>query len=389
MIGRDSTPFSMLRVTVLHTNSIIRPHDGGRASWEKRLLIPCALPVFFSSSSSLLSLLLVTDTNTPTTTTQTQPSADQPSSEIARTSLASKQTTSFTRYIHSLSYLIIIENSPEKSAEMPAITGRSSSRPRRVEITTPFYARSPVMGPPSTTSSGERHRPSTPHTPTRSAAMPYSPDGNTPSPTAVINRMQQRPVTPSPRRFSTPRRQTYSGTPDRFIPANLSPYSFRMGSPVENLSPDERLLRRHVHGSGSRDRSSSPSRPHQGRARANTSSPLNNRLSAGTVGVFGLGVMPTIGTIDHNPPPTRQRGREVNGGIFADTKDPRKEAHEHQFRLSAALGVDRSRKVFSFNGPQSPMHPLLPGSPGPSPFPEKRMWEYVSGMYWFLGCVMS
>jgi hypothetical protein len=47
-----------------------------------------------------------------------------------------------------------------------------------------------------------------------SAATPFSPGGNTPPPTTVINRMrEQRPVTPSPRRLSTPRRQTYGGTP--------------------------------------------------------------------------------------------------------------------------------------------------------------------------------
>ncbi|KAA8911526.1 WD40-repeat-containing domain protein [Sphaerosporella brunnea] len=180
---------------------------------------------------------------------------------------------------------------------------------------------------------------------------------------------------PSPR-LSTPRRYA-QGSPDRFIPSSASPYSFHMGAPAENLSPDERLLRRHVPGSGHRDRSASPVTPERAR-RATAISPTNQRLSAGAVGVFGMGILPNIDPVDHLPPhtPGRQRGREINGGMFVDKKDPQQEAQKHQLRLSAALGVDTSSKVLTFISPKSP--PVLPGSSGHQS-PATRLWESVIG----------
>lgn len=83
------------------------------------------------------------------------------------------------------------------------------------------------------------------------------------------------------------------------------------------------------------------------------------------------------------PLPPRQRGVEVNGHIFANAQSPEKEKLCHEQRLSAALGIDRARKVLSFNGERE--HSLeaaataaarrrnVPGSPNP----HHSLWDSV------------
>jgi meiosis-specific APC/C activator protein AMA1 len=61
------------------------------------------------------------------------------------------------------------------------------------------------------------------------------------------------------------------------------------------------------------------------------------------VGVFGIGV----GAAPRREEP-RSRGREVTINLFGDKTSPEAEMERHERRLSAALGVDRSAKVFSF-----------------------------------------
>lgn len=90
------------------------------------------------------------------------------------------------------------------------------------------------------------------------------------------------------------------------------------------------------------------------------------------------------------PPPPRQRGVEVNGHIFANIQSPEKEKLCHEQRLSAALGVDRARKVLSFNGerehsldaataaaatsgPTTARRRSVPGSPSP----RHTLWDSV------------
>jgi hypothetical protein len=156
-------------------------------------------------------------------------------------------------------------------------------------------------------------------------------------------------------------------TPDRFIPSSASMASFRMGLYADSLSPDERLLRRHIHGSAGnrRDRSISPTRrasvpgsPNIPSVRSSIglgehlgSSPLNNRtLSPGIVGIIGVQTLAQPADVV----PRRQRGREIDGNIFADRRSPARELESHALRLSAALGVDRTRRVLRFSNRVSP-----------------------------------
>ena len=123
-----------------------------------------------------------------------------------------------------------------------------------------------------------------------------------------------------------------------------------MSAPTHLLSSDERLLRRSV-SSSSADRSLSPGGVGGGsNGRSRGGSPvnyrpgnLNRRISAGAVGVFGIGV----GAAPRREEP-RPRGREVTINLFGDKTSPEAEMERHERRLSAALGVDRSAKVFSF-----------------------------------------
>lgn len=160
-----------------------------------------------------------------------------------------------------------------------------------------------------------------------------------------------------------------------------------MGSPASLLSPEERLLRRHSDRSTSRDRSESPDRPVPGNmtfgvtpvARAVTGTrpgQANRRISAGAVGVFGIGV----GAQDASPPV--QRGREVNGHIFQNKESPEVEMERHELWLSAALGVDRTKKVLNFSRPEQKT-PVgrgqgvkTPGTPGSDP--GTLLWDSVA-----------
>ncbi|KAI5799847.1 WD40-repeat-containing domain protein [Geopyxis carbonaria] len=168
----------------------------------------------------------------------------------------------------------------------------------------------------------------------------------TPSPSQVLSHMRLSYASPISR-GSTPRNHN---TPDRFIPSAASIQSFRMGSPADRLTPQERLLRRH--GIDPTREPSSPERSNQGsgnRPRPNSPTSfrpgqVNRTITSGSIGVFG-----STGPITSYPTTTSsQRGREVNGHIFADKESPEVEMEKHEMRLSAALGVDRAKKVFSF-----------------------------------------
>ena len=112
---------------------------------------------------------------------------------------------------------------------------------------------------------------------------------------------------------------------------------------------------------------------------------------SGGIGLLPLS-MPAVFSPEATPLPSppRQRGIEVNGNIFANTQSPEKEKLCHEQRLSAALGVDRARKVLSFNGerehsldaataaaptngPTTARRRSVPGSPSP----RHTLWDSV------------
>ncbi|KAG0131072.1 WD40-repeat-containing domain protein [Tuber indicum] len=139
-------------------------------------------------------------------------------------------------------------------------------------------------------------------------------------------------------------------SPDRFIPSRANIQSFRMSAPAHLLSNNERLLRRSL-SSSTTNRSISPNNlSNSPNGRNAGGSPinyrpgnLNRRISAGAVGVFGIGV----GAAPRREEP-RPRGREVTINVFGNKASPEVDMERHQRRLSAALGVDRSAKVLSF-----------------------------------------
>lgn len=172
-------------------------------------------------------------------------------------------------------------------------------------------------------------------------------------------------------------------SPDRFIPSRANIQSFRMSAPAHLLSNNERLLRRSV-SSSSADRSISPnslSNSLNGNAGGSPinyrPSNLNRRISAGAVGVFGIGV----GAAPRREEP-RPRGREVTINVFGDKTSPEADMERHERRLSAALGVDRSAKVLSFareNEPTRDGHGRkggVMGAPG-SETVSDMLWEDV------------
>ena len=111
---------------------------------------------------------------------------------------------------------------------------------------------------------------------------------------------------------------------------------------------------------------------------------MSRRLSTGTSGVFGIGLAHS-GPVDLAAPLQRQRGREINGGILDNRRNPKREKEELALRISAALGVDRSRKVLNFNGEsehgaEGVVHRGgLPGNPCPGS-PSIRLWDSVIGL---------
>ena len=129
-----------------------------------------------------------------------------------------------------------------------------------------------------------------------------------------------------------------------------------MSAPAHLLSTNERLLRRTVSSSGA-DRGISPNglsnspnnRNVGGSPISYRPSNLNRRISAGAVGVFGIGV----GAAPRREEP-RPRGREVTINVFGDKTSPEADMERHERRLSAALGVDRSAKVLSFTRENEP-----------------------------------
>lgn len=197
--------------------------------------------------------------------------------------------------------------------------------------------------------------------------------------------------TPLSPRTSTPRNPHRPG--DRFIPPLASQHSFRMGVPAEDLAPEERLLRRHIpENSLSRPRSLSPDTLVLERARQMGRNPMNRRLSTGTIGVFGIGISQS-GVVDPSALPQRQRGREVDGGILDNRRNLGREKDALALRISAALGVDRTRRVLNFNG-ESPISTEannrggLPGDPGHGSSSGK-LWESVMGLGMYRRCVCS
>ncbi|PUU74432.1 WD40-repeat-containing domain protein [Tuber borchii] len=173
-------------------------------------------------------------------------------------------------------------------------------------------------------------------------------------------------------------------SPDRFIPSRANIQSFRMSAPAHLLSSNERLLRRSV-SSSSADRSISPNSLSNSSNNGNAGgspinyrpSNLNRRISAGAVGVFGIGV----GAAPRREEP-RPRGREVTINVFGDKSSPESDMERHERRLSAALGVDRSAKVLSFareNEPTRDGHGRkggVMGAPG-SETVSDMLWEDV------------
>ncbi|KAL7272559.1 hypothetical protein RUND412_004629 [Rhizina undulata] len=185
---------------------------------------------------------------------------------------------------------------------------------------------------------------------------------SSPSPSQIISRLrlsyihggQALPSGSSEGRSRSHSRTRAGYSPDRFIPSSASIHNFRMGSPSHLLSSEERLLRRSTRSSSrgrslSPERNSAPSTPTNNNRNRDTSpvrhraAQLNRRISAGAVGVFGIGV----GAAPRREEP-RERGREVTVNIFGDKESPEAEMERHERRLSAALGVDRSARVFSF-----------------------------------------
>jgi len=128
-----------------------------------------------------------------------------------------------------------------------------------------------------------------------------------------------------------------------------------MSAPAHLLSNNERLLRRSI-STSSADRSISPNSLNNSPNNRNAGGPinyrpssLNRRISAGAVGVFGIGV----GAAPRREEP-RPRGREVTINVFGDKTSPEADMERHERRLSAALGVDRSAKVLSFTRENEP-----------------------------------
>lgn len=192
-------------------------------------------------------------------------------------------------------------------------------------------------------------RPSLASTGEESVSSPSSP-----SPTQILKGVFSKTPELSGR---PPPRTRYSS--DRFIPASASVNSFRMGSPASSLNSEERLLRRTVQPTASRDRSRSPERNihtssyHTGLSPGGmVPSPTNTRVSAGgRDGVFGI----AIGAQARIDPPVvpRSYGRRVDGGISSSKESPEAEMERHQRRVSAALGVDRSARVLDFTATNS------------------------------------
>lgn len=123
-------------------------------------------------------------------------------------------------------------------------------------------------------------------------------------------------------------------SPDRFIPSSHSINAFRMSTPLSQLSPEEKLLRRSI---GidifGRGRSSSPP---SGSSPPNYRSP---RIQVSRITAAGRAIYVGAGS---------SRGTEVNINVFGDQESPEVERERHEMRLAAALGVDRCAKVLRF-----------------------------------------
>ena len=150
---------------------------------------------------------------------------------------------------------------------------------------------------------------------------------------------------------------------DRFVPSSINAMMFRMGNPVENMTTEERLTRRHV--PGVRNRSTSPEQSHESAVRAFPRNvPNNSRLATGSVGVFGSGTTGVGVRADSSSPYRyRQRGIEVSGGIFSGIISPERENAHHAMRISAALGVDTNEKVFNCHDKNQRVSPMNIGHP--------------------------
>lgn len=156
-----------------------------------------------------------------------------------------------------------------------------------------------------------------------------------------------------------------------------------MNCPTHLLSSEEKLFRRST-SSSSRGRSASPdggNNPAAVNPRNSIGTPggfrgagINRRISAGAVGVFGIG----IGAAARREEP-RPRGREVHINVFGDKTTPEAELEKHEKLLSAALGVDRSARVLSFARENDPRRDGPPRKGGVMGSPRI---ENVGDMLW-------
>lgn len=159
-----------------------------------------------------------------------------------------------------------------------------------------------------------------------------------------------------------------------------------MNCPTHLLSSEEKLFRRSISSSG-RGRSVSPDGGNTLPAvnlRNSIGSPgvfrgagINRRISAGAVGVFGIGISAAARREEPRP-----RGREVHINVFGDKTSPEAELEKHEKLLSAALGVDRSARVLSFTRENEPKRdgPARKGGVMGSPRVENlgdMLWEDV------------
>lgn len=169
------------------------------------------------------------------------------------------------------------------------------------------------------------------------------------------------------RRRSAPTTPRRTPAADRFIPSSANVQAFRMGSPAHKLTPEEK----HRRGSSARNqhgRTDSPERiavynPGSGRTiglAGGSGSPggtyANQRtISGGGVGVFSMGTggVSNARVRAAEQPRMSSGAREINGNIFAKKEGMEAAKRRLENMLSAALEVDRSKKVFEFKNKAS------------------------------------
>lgn len=201
---------------------------------------------------------------------------------------------------------------------------------------------------------------------------PFTTIPATPSPTPCrssrLNTIPSIPYTPniamSPIRRRISSNNSTPRTPrDRFIPSSANVQSFRMGS----ASPATRSGRAATESPTTADGSffpvynpgssrtiglGGPNSPARLAAAHQTGyvggNGVQRTISAGSVGVFGIGVIAGGGMGGHGSPDAG--GRVVNGNIFNNRESQEAANARHENLLSEALDVDRTRRVLEFGG---------------------------------------